>query len=204
MSGSIDTTDATATAPTGITRTRLMLVLILAFFALPLVVAWVLNFNGDFVPGATTNNGMLVQPVRPVTAVDLFDARGVAVDAKYFIGRWTMLYRHTGACDDACQKTLYTVRQVRLTQGKNIDRIQRLLLLEGATMPAWAATAAEQFPGMDIARATNGAAADAFGVAGRIYLIDPLGNLMMEYALDADPRGMTKDLQRLLLISYVG
>jgi cytochrome oxidase Cu insertion factor (SCO1/SenC/PrrC family) len=181
-----------------------MLVLILAFFALPLVVAWVLNFNGDFVPGATTNNGMLVQPVRPVTAVDLFDARGGAVDAKYFIGKWTMLYRHSGACDDVCQKTLYTVRQVRLTQGKNIDRIQRLLLLEGASMPAWVATAAEQFPGMDIALATNGAAADAFGVAGRIYLIDPLGNLMMEYALDAEPRGMTKDLQRLLLISYVG
>jgi hypothetical protein len=93
---------------------------------------------------------------------------------------------------------------VRLTQGKNIDRIQRLLLLEGATMPAWAAEAAEHYPGMDIARAVNGAAADVFGVAGRIYLIDPLGNLMMEYALDAEPRGMTKDLERLLLISYVG
>jgi len=201
MSGSVDTT---ATSPTGITRTRLMLVLILAFFALPLVVAWVLNFNGDFVPAATTNNGMLVQPVRPVTAADLFDAHGAAVDAKYFIGKWTMLYRHAGACDEACQKALYTVRQVRLTQGKNIDRIQRLLLLEGAAMPAWAAEAATQYPGMDIARAVNGAAADAFGVAGRIYLIDPLGNLMMEYALDAEPRGMTEDLQRLLLISYVG
>ncbi len=201
MSGSVDTT---ATTPTGVTRTRLMLVLIFAFFALPLVVAWVLNFTGDFIPASTTNNGTLVQPVRPVTAVDLFDVQGAAVNADYFIGKWTMVYRHTGACDDACQKTLYTLRQVRLTLGKNIDRIQRLLLVEGATMPAWTAEAAERYPGMDVARAMNGAAAAAFGVAGRIYLVDPLGNLMMEYTLDAEPRGMTKDLERLLLISYVG
>ncbi len=201
MSAPVDTT---ATLRTGVTRTRLMLVLILAFFALPLVVAWVLNFTGDFIPASTTNHGTLVQPVRPVTAVDLVDARGAAVDAKYFIGKWTILYRHAGGCDEVCQKALYTMRQVRLTQGKNIDRIQRLLLLEGATMPAWAAATAEQYPGMTIVRAGSGAVADAIAVAGRIYLIDPLGNLMMEYALDTEPRGMTKDLQRLLLISYLG
>lgn len=189
---------------TGVKRTRLTLVLVFGFFAVPLALAWVLNFTGNFVPTGTTNNGTLVQPVRPVTAAGLFDAEGAAVNAEYFIGKWTLLYRHTGACDAACQKAFYTLRQVRLTQGKNIDRIQRLVLLEDAAMPAWVAESAAEYPGMDMLRAEDMAAANAIAVPGRIYLIDPLGNLMMEYALDAEPRGMMKDLERLLLVSYVG
>jgi hypothetical protein len=40
--------------------------------------------------------------------------------------------------------------------------------------------------------------------AERIYLIDPLGNLMMSYAPDAPPKGMLQDLKRLLGLSQVG
>ena len=37
-----------------------------------------------------------------------------------------------------------------------------------------------------------------------IYLIDPLGNLMMRFPKDADPARMVKDLKRLLKISRIG
>lgn len=197
-------TDAAATPAVNVKRTRLTLILIFALFALPFMLAWVLNFVGDFTPGETVNRGTLIQPVRPVTADGLVDAQGVALDADYFRGEWTLLYRHAGDCGDTCHQALYVQRQVRLAQGKNIDRVKRLLLLEGAAMPAWAGEAAQHYPGLDIARTAAPEAAAVFPPAGRIYLVDPLGNLMMEYALDADPRGMIKDLERLLRISYVG
>jgi len=38
----------------------------------------------------------------------------------------------------------------------------------------------------------------------RIYIVDPLGNLMMSYPADADPSKMRKDLSRLLKVSHVG
>jgi len=38
----------------------------------------------------------------------------------------------------------------------------------------------------------------------RVYLIDPLGNLMMFYPPDADPSGMLKDLRKLLKYSKIG
>jgi hypothetical protein len=38
----------------------------------------------------------------------------------------------------------------------------------------------------------------------RIYLIDPLGNLMMFYAADAKPKGMLEDMKRLLRLSSIG
>ncbi|MBI5461741.1 MAG: hypothetical protein HY941_06100 [Gammaproteobacteria bacterium] len=196
--------DTAATPAAQVKRARLTLVLIFALFALPLAVAWLLNFVGDFTPGATVNHGALVQPVRPVSAEGLLDAQGAAVDIAYFRGEWTLLFRQTGECGDACHQTLYVLRQVRLAQGKNIDRVRRMLLLDGVAMPAWTGDVAQHYPGLTIARAATPKAAAVFPPAGRLYLVDPLGNLMMEYALDADPRGIIKDLERLLRISYVG
>ena len=40
--------------------------------------------------------------------------------------------------------------------------------------------------------------------AGQIYLIDPLGNLMMTYTKGYDPKGLRSDLTRLLKNSWAG
>jgi len=40
--------------------------------------------------------------------------------------------------------------------------------------------------------------------AGRIYLVDPLGNLMMSYPGDAPPKSILTDLERLLKLSHIG
>ena len=52
---------------------------------------------------------------------------------------------------------------------------------------------------------------EAFGVggsappeAGRIYLLDPLGYLMMSYPLAIDPNDIRKDLARLMRVSRIG
>lgn len=187
-------------------RGRVVLVLVFACFALPLAVAWVMNFAGGWVPEASANHGSLIQPVRPVELRGLVGLDGQAFDPAPLAEDWTLVYLHRGACDEACYQTLYKLRQVRLAQGKNIDRVQRLLLLAEPAVPDWAPEAQGHYPGLLIARpAQAGAAAlEPFPAAGRVYLIDPLGQLMMEYPLQADPKGMIKDLERLLRISYVG
>jgi hypothetical protein len=48
------------------------------------------------------------------------------------------------------------------------------------------------------------ASSDAARPQGRIYIVDPLGNLMMSYAPGADAKGMLEDLKRLLKLSHVG
>ena len=40
--------------------------------------------------------------------------------------------------------------------------------------------------------------------ADHIYVIDPLGNLMMRYRRDADPNRMKKDIAKLLRASRLG
>ncbi|BCO32583.1 hypothetical protein TspCOW1_26860 [Thiohalobacter sp. COW1] len=202
-SGTMANNPADAASPR---RGRLVLVLIFAFFALPLVVAWVMNFAGDWVPQASANHGTLIQPVRPVELQGLVGLDGEAFDPARLADDWTLVYLHRGACDETCYNTLYKLRQVRLAQGKNIERVQRLLLLAEPVTPDWAREARGHYPGMQIARPRQqGAAAlTPFPAAGRVYLIDPLGQLMMEYPLQAEPAGMIEDLERLLRISYVG
>ena len=40
--------------------------------------------------------------------------------------------------------------------------------------------------------------------AGRIYISDPLGNLMISYPADINPKGILKDLKKLLRASRIG
>jgi cytochrome oxidase Cu insertion factor (SCO1/SenC/PrrC family) len=39
---------------------------------------------------------------------------------------------------------------------------------------------------------------------GRLYLVDPLGNIMMRYSTASDPGGIMGDLKRLLRYSRIG
>ncbi len=187
-----------------VARSRVTLLLIVAFFAVPAALAWILNFGGDYVPQATANNGTLVQPVQPVVADLYVDAAGAALATDFFLGEWVMVYHLTGPCTEVCQQTLYKMRQVRLTQGKNIDRIKRLLVVDDAAKPAWISEVQTHYPGLVLVRPTQPKGAQQFVAGDHIYLVDPLGNLMMDYAPAVKPRGMIKDLERLLRISYIG
>lgn len=183
-------------------RSRLTLLMIVAFFGLPVVAAWILNFGADFSPPATANHGTLIQPVQPVSAQGYADIQGIELAADFFLGEWTLVYRVSGDCAEACLQSLYRMRQVRLSQGKNIDRVKRLLIVDATATGAWLAEVRSHYPGLVLVRQTGNAA--QFQAGNHIYLVDPLGNLMMDYAPQVEPRGMIKDLERLLRISYVG
>jgi hypothetical protein len=85
-----------------------------------------------------------------------------------------------------------------------MERIGRLWLVTDAVPPSVALLAALE----GVAIAPAGAAASGFpaerSVADHIYLVDPLGNLMMRFPPDPDPARVIKDLQRLLRASSFG
>lgn len=198
----------------GLRRARLSLALVLVMFAAPLILAWlVFTVFPDWKPGTTTNHGDLIQPVRPMPDFELETLQGTAIDGTFLRGKWTILYLAKGACDRPCIKQLYNIRQIRLAQGQNIDRLQRLMLwnVEGVSDGQRQELRAH-FPGQVIAPMADAEA--LLGVfnldernpfaAGRVYLVDPLGNLMMKYEADAEPGGVIKDLEKLLKYSGLG
>ncbi|HUK05117.1 MAG TPA: cytochrome C oxidase subunit I [Burkholderiales bacterium] len=174
---------------------RIKLALLGAFFALPVAAGWLIWWL-DLAPGTPGNYGTLLQP-QPVA---LPDAGGLK-------GKWVLVQFDGGACAAACERKLYFMRQVRRAQGREMDRVARLWLLTDSVQPSPALLQA--FEGTVIAPrggidAANGAFPAEGSVTDQIYLVDPLGNLMMRFPKDPDPKRVIQDLQRLLRASGFG
>jgi hypothetical protein len=172
-------------------RARLKLALLALFFLLPVGASWLLWWL-DLAPGATSNYGTLLPP-RPVALAPLAALKG----------RWVLVQFDGGACDAGCERKLYFMRQVRRAQGKEMQRVARLWLLTDAVPPRAELLAAIE--GTVVAPAGAGVDFPAErAVTDHLYLVDPLGNLMMRFPRDADPARVIKDLQRLLRASSFG
>ena len=126
--------------------------------------------------------------------------------------KWTLLYVGPGACAERCKTELYNTRQVRYALNRDMDRVQRVFVAEGPCCDL--EFLRQQHPDLITVRATPQALpmlallrlspSDDPAAAGRVYLIDPLGNVMMVYAADSRPKGMLEDLKRLLDLSQLG
>ena len=112
----------------------------------------------------------------------------------------------SGACDADCERKHYFMRQVRKSQGKDQYRVERLWLVTDAAAPS--NHLLEAISGTRIERAGSRSLAGQFpaqgALADHIYIVDPLGNLMMRLPRDPDPGRVIKDLQHLLKTSRIG
>ena len=188
----------TLSDPAARRRNRIKLLAILAVCASPVIASYLTYYV--LKPEGRTNYGELIEPQVPVAALM------VEPGLSRFRGRWVMLTTIDDRCADDCVQRLYVMRQVRLTTGKDRDRIERVLLLPaGAPEP----TLPDGHEGLQVLRADAAAmatvrAAFASGQTPGILMIDPLGNLMMRFPPDTDPSRMKKDLAKLLRASRVG
>ena len=150
-------------------------------------------------PSRQINYGELLQP-RPLPDSKLTLVDGTPFRWRQLKGKWVLAIADSGGCDAYCRRKLVYLRQVRLAQGKEMERIERAWLIIDAADPEAALLA--QHPGIWLIRAADSDIVKLFPVAGsladHIYVVDPLGNLMMRYPRDADPRTMLKDIARLL------
>jgi len=159
------------------------LVLVALVCAAPVVLgtaAYLLGWS----PGQPSNYGELLAPAQ-IPAL------------KELRGKWLLVMFDAGACDASCEKKLYTMRQVRRAQGKDMDRVERLWAVTDGAKPR-----PELLPAIE---GTRFIAVPSHGFPGNIrdhiYLVDPYGNLMLRFPPDPDPSRVIKDLQRLLKYS---
>jgi cytochrome oxidase Cu insertion factor (SCO1/SenC/PrrC family) len=187
--------------------------LLTLIFVIPVILA-VLVYNFESLrPAGMTNHGVLVHPPRPLH-FNLQDMNGDAFTQESIKGRWTLTVISNGNCGEICQEQIYLMRQVRWSQGDEMNRVQRLLLVTSPAALAGMKDMIEQYPGMFVATGQESSVKALLNEfqhenveldkGDRIYIIDPLGNLMMRYAPDSNPKGMIKDLKKLLQFSQFG
>ena len=152
------------------------------------------------------NYGELLPPA-PLADPELQMPAGQEFRLSALRGKWVLLQADSGDCQASCRQKLHSMRQVRAALGKDQDRVERVYLIDDRK-PLDSALAAE-LAGNRLARTPAGALLRQLAPHGEdarrhIYLIDPLGNLVLRYPGNADNAKMLKDLQRLLRASSIG
>ena len=177
--------------------------LLVALTVAPVAASYLLYYFWQ--PEGRVNYGRLIEPRElPDPSLELADGKPFRLSQ--LRGKWLLATWDSAGCDANCDKKLLYMRQLRLTQGKNSDRIERVWLVSDDS--PLSAEMIAQYEGTWIVKARGTGLIDLFPPQGsarnHIYLIDPLGNLMLRFPRDPDPRLMIKDLARLLKASQIG
>jgi len=184
-------------------RSNATLWVIIALAAAPVAASYLVYYFWP--PTRTVNYGELIE-TRPLPDPQLTLADGTAFRLSRLRGKWVLVSLDSGRCDERCDRKLLYMRQLRLTQGKDMERVERAWLISDDAVPRPDAVA--PYPGTWVVRAAGAGLLESFPAQGapsdHIYVIDPLGNLMMRFPRDPEPGRMIKDLSRLLKASRIG
>lgn len=189
------------------TRGRWKLLMVIAICASPMIVSYFTYYV--IKPEQRTNYGTLIDPRNyPIPVLDAKTLDGRAAELDTLRGKWILLQTGPSACEEGCQQRLYYMRQLRLAQGKDMDRIERVwLVTDGEPLET---LLMREYDGTHMLR-VDAEAVRAWlpteaqtKASDHLYMIDPLGNLMMRFPKDADPNKVKKDLSRLLKASRIG
>ena len=186
---------------------RWKLFAVLAVCAAPLIASYLAYYV--IKPEGRTNYGTILDPrAYPMPELGSTTLDGKPISLNAYKGKWMMLLINDADCDDACKKKLYNLRQLRLAQGKDKDRVERIWLITDDK--PLETLVIREYDGTHMIRAKPDllgtwlpAEADT-SIADHIYMVDPLGNLMMRFPKNADPNKIKKDLSKLLKASSIG
>lgn len=203
------TQDKETFSPAVRNRKRWTLIALMALFLSPVVAAWL------WTPSSFRNRGELVEPPRPLPNLTMRSPAGDPVDLNSVLGRWTYVLLIEGPCLDLCRQVASNIERARLSQGKNEKRIQLLMLsltLQEMTALATLSQEAPDIRALGLEPQQQDALLRVLGQSSEpadrglqwIYLVDPLGNLMMRYPINSDAKDLRKDIGRLLRASRIG
>lgn len=186
-------------------------ILIALFFA-PLALAFLLYYGlHGWRPAGSTNRGDLIDPPRALPAVTLRTLKGDGLTIASLQGKWTFVYIGAGACDTRCHEALTLMRQTRLALNDKMTRVHRVFLATGECCDEAyldseheGLITAEVAADSGLVRTFASTADETVEQAGRIYIVDPLGNLMMSYEAGAPEKGLLEDMKKLLKLSHIG
>lgn len=192
-----------------VARGRRTLLGLAALFFVPLGLAFYLYYAGGYRPPGTTNSGELIVPARPLGDAPFTLADGTtAARARLLRGKWSLVYVGDGACDGDCRRALWVARQTRQLLAQDRDRVQRVFIATAHCCDG--EFLQREHPGLEVVQPIDPAAREQVArfplqdSGHTLYLVDPLGNLMMRTDARANPKGLLEDLRKLLKLSSIG
>ncbi|TNC81415.1 MAG: hypothetical protein C9356_08780 [Oleiphilus sp.] len=188
-------------------KSQLKLLGIFAVATVPVIAAFVMYFGGIAIPGNTTNKGHLLWPPAEISVLGKYENSASAIIAQE--QKWFLMLSGNGACSEQCLDLLHAMRQVHVSMGRELERVGRMLV--GVTDQQ--GTLLKQYPKLKMAvldPSMQGRVApllsdgEVSADAWVIWLVDPLGNVLLRYDAEHTGYDMISDLKRLLKLSNIG
>jgi hypothetical protein len=186
---------------------RLKMLLVLLICLAPVLASY-FSFYVLRPAGGGRNFGELIQPPQDMPEVQARDLAGHSLPLRSLRGQWLLVSVSGGACGPSCEQNLYFQRQLRETQGKDKERIDRVwLIADDAPVPEALRPALAQAQVLRVDAAALQAwlqPAAGQALADHIYVVDPMGNWMMRFPPHMDVHAASsarRDLERLMRAS---
>lgn len=179
-------------------RQRRKLLLLAALFFVPITTSFVLYYATDWRPMGQSNHGVLIDPVRPLPE-----------SPEDLRGKWALVYVGDGSCGEPCRNALVFARQTRLSLNQEMTRLNRVLLAtERCCDLDYLDREHDGIKVFDVSEEpARSALLEVVPAEDRefsLYVVDPLGNLVLRYDTRESPRGLLTDLRKLLKLSHIG
>ena len=176
-------------------RSRIRLLLVLAVFLVPALIAAVLSVMG-WQPG-TSGHGEPILPQRSFAKVEIRLADGNLYPWVAKTPQMTLVALPSKDCEVGCVQTLELLRNARIILNKNAGRLRLLYVGTPPTgdeartvMPDW-------LVGTDVRGKLEGFRPMGHDTVSAI-LVESNGTALALYRAGFDPHGLSKDLQRIL------
>jgi len=188
-------------------RGRRIFLIVAAMFLVPVAVAFALYYGKLWHPANSSSKGELINPARPLIVAGLRHPDGTPAGPEVLSGKWTLIYIGDGRCDEACRNALVFGRQSRLALNNEMTRVQRVLLATANCCDQeYFAREHEGLIALDASSKEASALLAQFPEAreNSLFIVDPLGNLMMRHDASHTTQDLLSDLKKLLKLSHIG
>ena len=176
---------------------RWQLILLLAMVIGPMLLATAMYYGRFWLPEGRSYHGELIGG--RVTLAEL----GVPFEADK---GWQLLVSAPQACLEDCQQLIYMARQIHIGLGREASRASHALAVASPLPDGLSARLHKEYP--QLLRYTLDAAAyervQPDNAAPQLWVVDPLGNLVLRFPASSNGKEILNDLKLLQKLSNIG
>lgn len=186
-------------------RGQLKLLAVFAVVIGPILIAWVMAKYGFGVPDGQTNKSDLVEPQVSV------QEWGAGLEPLGYGSPWRLTVTAPNECDDQCMALVNEARQINVALGREAGRVEHVLLLGHPLAADARERIGAEYPRLTLlplnAAGYRSSLAEQPGVwrqEPQLWVVDPLGRVVLRRNLERPPRQILDDLKHLLKVSKIG
>ena len=187
---------------------RIKFLLIVFIFTVPFVISYYLS--KDYHAGRelqTSNYGSFINPIVELSQSTFDDYSGENFNVNQHLTKWSLIYRMPKNCSQMCSDEIYLIRQVNIALGKDMNRLERVIVLNQTIPSSEIDDLVIKYPKAIVVKNNSSTFINEINkITDRYVLLltDPLGNVILGYDEGFEGKKLLKDIKKLLKLSKIG